>query len=154
MNKGGRGRRTPAHLKALTGNPGQRPINTPPELPPGVPAPPEDLPDGARALYEKLAGLLSNVGLLTEADGPALADLALCLHRLRECEAIVEREGLVVQGRDGPKAHPATRLAKDYRQAAQAWARAFGLTPHARGSLDVKPTGGVKDPLEELLEVR
>lgn len=118
-NRGGRGRRTPTPLKLLSGNPGQRPVNTPPPLP----------------------------------AGPALADLALCLHRLREAEAIVEREGLVVQGRDGPKAHPATRLAKDYRQAAQAWAARFGLTPHARGSLDVKPAG-VKDPLEELLETR
>jgi len=152
-NRGGRGRRTPTTLKVLSGNPGQRPVNTPPPLPAGVPAPPEDLPEGARVLYEQLAGVLAPVGLLTEADGPALADLALCLHRLREAEAIVEREGLVVQGRDGPKAHPATRLAKDYRQAAQAWAARFGLTPHARGSLDVKPAG-VKDPLEELLETR
>jgi len=116
VNKGGRGRRTPAHLKALAGNPGQRPVNTPPELPPGVPAPPEDLPDGARALYEKLAGLLSSVGLLTEADGPALADLALCLHRLRECEAILERvPESMVYGLDGSQTmleHARRRLAR------------------------------------------
>ena len=83
-NRGGRGRRTPTPLKLLSGNPGQRPVNTPPPLPAGVPAPPEDLPEGARVLYEQLAGVLAPVGLLTEADGPALADLALCLHRLRE----------------------------------------------------------------------
>ena len=153
MNKGGRGRRTPTSLKVLSGNPGQRPVGEAPDLAPAVPKPPKGLPAGARSYYRKLAPLLAAAGVLTEADGPALADLCLCLHRLREAEAIVEREGLVVQGKDGPKAHPATRLAKEYRAALQAWAARFGLTPHARGGLDVKPAG-VKDPLEELLEVR
>lgn len=152
-NRGGRGRRTPTTLKVLSGNPGQRPVPTAPDLAPAVPKPPKGLPAGARAYYRKLAPLLAAAGVLTEADGPALADLCLCLHRLAECERLIETEGLTVMGKDGPKAHPATRLAKEYRAALQAWAARFGLTPHARGSLDVKPAG-VKDPLEELLEVR
>ena len=154
-NKGGRGRRTPSHLKAISGNPGKQTQTTPPDIKAAIPTLPRGFHKEGRKIYNRLAPLLAEAGLLTEADGPALADMCLCLARLDEAEAIIEAEGMTVpDGRGGVKRHPATMLAKEYRAAARQWAASFGLTPHARGSLDVKPTGGPVDPLQALLERR
>lgn len=150
-NRGGRGNRTPTHLKVLAGNPGKGPIPEPPQLPPGVPDPPARLPEGARRYWQILAPLLVQVGILTAGDGPAFADLCVCLWRLEQAEALLEREGLVVQTPKGPRKHPAAALAKEYRQAAQTWAKRFGLDPHSRGALDVAPRE-VQDELARLLE--
>lgn len=155
-NKGGRGRRTPSHLKAISGNPGKQAPKTPPEMKPAIPSLPRGFHKEARKIYNRIAPLLAEAGLLTEADGPALADMCLCLARLEEAERTIEAEGMTVpDGKGGVKRHPATTLAKEYRAAARAWAASFGLTPHARGSLDVKPnTTVLTDPLQALLERR
>lgn len=147
------GRRKPTSLVVLEGNPGHRPVKAPVELPAGdgVPEPPARLPEGARRYWRMLAPLLVQVGLLTEADGPALADLCLCLHRIDQAEALLEKDGLVVTTAKGPRKHPAAALAKEYRAHAQTWAKRFGLDPYSRGALDVAPKD-VKDEIAELLE--
>ena len=150
-NRGGRGNRTPTHLKVLAGNPGRKPVPQPVELPQGVPEPPARLPEGARRYWQMLAPILVRVGLLTEGDGPALADMCVCFYRLEQAEALLEQDGLVVQTAKGPRKHPAAALAKEYRAHAQTWAKRFGLDPHSRGALDVMPQG-IKDELAELLE--
>ena len=146
------GRRKPASLVVLEGNPGRRPVKPPIEVPAaeGI-EPPGELPAGARRFWGVLAPVLQRVGLLTEADMPSLADLCMCLHRLQQAEQRIEADGLVVQGLHGPIQHPAVAIAKHYRSAAQAWAKHFGLTPLARGALDLVPKD-VRDELAELLE--
>lgn len=151
LNKGGKGKRTPTTLKVLAGNPGKQPIRPPVELPAGMPEPPPWLSGRALELYRRLGEILLAAGLLTVADGPTFADFCHCLARLEEAEALVSREGLVILSPQGKKAHPASKLAKEYRAAVQQWAKAFGLTPQARGSLDVAPPE-VKDELAQLLD--
>lgn len=149
------GRRKPAHLKVLEGVPGKRPVAAAPQLAASMPDPPAWLPEDARQHYTRLAPILREAGVLTDADRDALADLCLCLVRLEQAEELVERDGLVVSdGKGGLKKHPAVNAAKEYRAHLQAWAKRFGLDPYSRGALDVKPPGDEKDPLEELLETR
>ena len=150
-NRGGRGNRNPTHLKVLAGNPGKEPIRPPVQLPQGVPEPPPWLEGRALELYRRLSEPLARVGLLTEADGPLFAELCLCLARKEQAEAQLSAEGLVVRSPQGVKVHPAVKVAKEYRTAALALAKEFGLTPHARGSLDVAPRE-VQDELARLLE--
>lgn len=149
------GRRKPATLTVLEGNPGRRPVKAVAELPlaTGGPEAPPGMPEGARRFWQMLAPVLQRVGLLTEADLPALADLCVCLHRLQQAEERIETEGLVVDGLHGPVQNPAVAAAKTYRAAAQTWAKRFGLDPYSRGALDVVPQE-TKDEMARLLEER
>lgn len=150
-NKGGRGNRKPRHLKVLEGNPGKAPLGAPVQLPPGMPDPPAWLTGRGLDYFHRLGEPLARAGLLTPSDGPAFADLCRCLARLDEAEAIVQAEGMVVTSPQGRKMHPALKAAKEYRQLALALAKEFGLTPRARGSLDVAPPE-VRDELVEILD--
>lgn len=147
------GRRKPATLKVLEGNPGRRPAASPPELPSGVPEPPAWLPHAAAEHYRRLAPPLAKAGLLTEVDRDALADLCVCLVRLEEAERAITERGILLDGPNGPVKNPACTAAKDYRAHLQAWAKRFGIDPYSRGALDVEPKND-PDPLEALVETR
>jgi phage terminase small subunit len=65
---------TPTMLKVLSGNPGKRPLNErEPAAPQGVPEPPEWLDDEAKAEWARVTVDLAAMGLLSQADRPALA---------------------------------------------------------------------------------
>jgi P27 family predicted phage terminase small subunit len=101
---------------------------------------PDTLPAGARAIWRELVPRLVATGTITAADRLGLADMTLCVWRLHQAEAEVERLGLTVQGtRGGPVRNPAAALAREYRQAVQAWAARFGLTPGDRARLRQEP---------------
>lgn len=146
------GRRKPAHLKALEGNPGRRDPKNPPQPKPAIPKLPRGFHKEAAKIYRTLVPVLAEAGLVTEADAVALQDMCLCIARLQEAERAVDEHGLTVpDGRGGVKRNPATLLAKEYRAALLQWARRFGLDPYSRDGLDVAPPGPV-DPIQALLE--
>lgn len=148
------GRRKPAHLRALSGNPGKRDEPNTPQHTPAIPRLPRGFHPEARKHYRTLVPVLAEAGLVTEADGVALRDMCLCIARLEEAEAAIDEHGLTVpDGRGGLKRNPATLLAKEYRSALLQWARRFGLDPYSRDGLDVQQAGPV-DPLQALLERR
>ena len=132
-------------LRLLQGNPSHRP------LPKGEPRPllvsarcPLDLPDEARPFWRRLAPKLRRLGLLTELDTLAVADMCLCLARLKAAEDLIAREGLLVPGERGLVKNPACQLAREYRAAAVKWGARFGLTPSDRSGLSV----GLPEPAD------
>lgn len=153
-NRGGRGRKTPVTLQVLAGNPGKRAKRTPSASLTPLGEPPAWLPEAAKEIFAELAERLGRAGQAGELDALALADCALCVARVRELEAMVERDGLVIDGRYGPTAHPAARLVRVYRQALQQWARQLGLTPASRPLAGDAALASVDDPIATLLERR
>jgi P27 family predicted phage terminase small subunit len=144
-------KRKSINLKILEGNPGKRPLTNAPKPAPISPACPKWLPTAAKKIYKELSPILQRLGLLTEVDGTAFADFCLCLARLREAEADIQERGLLVPGDRGLVKNPCCQLARDYRTAAQKWAKRFGLDPASRGALDVYDEGPDKDDMESLL---
>jgi P27 family predicted phage terminase small subunit len=144
-------RKKPTVLKILEGNPGKRPLpKNEPKPRPVRPPCPRWLPVEAKRIWRALAPKLERVGLLTEADGPAFADMCLCLARLREAEEDISRRGLLVPGDRGMVKNPACQLAREYRAALQKWAARFGLDPASRSTMDLA-RDGEGDEMEELL---
>src|SRR5438045_4928772 len=70
-----RGRRPkPTRIKALTGNPGKRPLNPhEPRPEPSLPECPPELSPVAQREWSRLAAELSKLGLITQLDRGALA---------------------------------------------------------------------------------
>jgi len=137
--------------RELGGNAGKRP------LPAGGPQPvpastraPRGLQRGALKIWRKLAPLLSRRGILDELDTFSLSDACVVLYRLREAEAILERDGLIVEGYRGSLVkHPATTIAASYRAAWQRYATKFGLSPSERTGIEV----AIEDEPDDLAEL-
>ncbi len=99
---------------------------------------PDGLPDDAQKVWRRIAPLLAERGLLTALDVETLRDLCLCAARLREAEALVKKNGLLVDGYRGSKVkNPAATMAREYRQDLYRWAAKFGLTPGDRSAFDM-----------------
>ena len=83
-----RGRKPkPVALKLLEGNPGKRPINgREPRPPASQPTCPAHLSPTAKAEWKRLAGMLNQVGMLTQADRAALAAYCQAYGRWVEAE--------------------------------------------------------------------
>ncbi len=117
----------PTHLKAISGNPGGRPLNdAEPQPEPGIPDKPKWLTKKAADHWDELVPIIDGMGVLTEADGHSLAML---------CQVYADW-----QKKRTPQL--ATRL--------QSLMSEFGLTPSARSRLHVKPKKQ-KSPLQEYL---
>lgn len=131
--------RKPTALKRLAGNPGKRPLPEHEARPdPASTRAPHGLPREALKYWRKLAPRLAQVGLLSELDTYAAADLVTCLARMKEAEAIIEEEGIVIPSdRGGLVRHPAVMVANGYRAAFQRYCAKFGLTPSDRAGLEV-----------------
>jgi P27 family predicted phage terminase small subunit len=152
---GTRGRKPkPTAIKELAGNPGKRPLNKQ-EPKPGQPdlrVPRGKLPRDGQRLWRVIAPMLDRLGVLTEADVPALE--MLCLHYavVRMAWEELERDGSVVaEGvMGGIKKHPAVSVLRENSLAFRAYLTEFGMTPSSR--VRVKAGDGEKDKsLAELL---
>lgn len=84
---------------------------------------------------------LLQVGVpLTVADTPVLADMALCLARIRQAEDIITRDGVLVDGKRGQGAlvkNPALQVSREYSERLRKWFIRFGVSPIDRKSLDL-----------------
>ncbi|BDG62329.1 phage terminase small subunit P27 family [Caldinitratiruptor microaerophilus] len=144
-------RRKPTALKVLSGTARPDRMKNEPKPRPVAPPCPKGLPKEARRLWKEMAPKLERLGLLTETDGPAFADLCLCWARLKEAERDISERGLLVDGERGKVKNPAAQLAREYRAAAQKWAARFGLTPADRGVLDLPQQEDEADDFLEFL---
>lgn len=136
MPSGGHNRK-PTALKLLAGTAQPCRMKNEPKPQPVAPKCPSRLPKEAKRKWKELAPKLEKLGLLTQVDGGAFADLCLCLARLAEAEQSISINGLLVPAKDGLKRNPALQTAREYRQAVARWYEKFGLTPADRGRLDM-----------------
>lgn len=95
----------------------------------------EGLSKEAEAEWRRITGLLRKRRVLDALDQAALRDYVVCWQRLRECEDMVARDGVLIEGARGLVKNPACQLARNYRDALLAWSKEFGLTVSSRQRL-------------------
>ena len=143
----------PTRIKELEGNPGKRalPKNEPrPEL--GAPDMPEWLPEDAKAEWRRVAPELSRLGLLAKIDGSALAAYCEAFSRWKQAVEMMAEDGIVFVTAAGYTAqHPAVGIANKAKVDMLRFGREFGLTPSARGRMNLPGEKPEADPMETLL---
>ena len=118
--------------------------------PAGAPPMPKSLDDRARQVWKECIGLLVPAGILTMADGEALADYCRAVSRADAADLVVADEGLTTATAEGIKVHPAVTIARRERDAAARLRSLFGLDPSSRSKLNV-PEKPKEDPTEDFL---
>ncbi len=158
----------PTVLKVLEGNPGKQKLNTQepqPSPPPKVPQPPKRLLPEARKEWRRLAKPMVALGLLTEVDTTAFAELCQnYAYYLAADEAILKdgAAGAVQMQQSATgyiQQHPLLSLRRQYYETWRKGLADFGLTPASRSRLT---TGGAgsgggaaeDDPMERVLTGR
>lgn len=133
-----RGRKPkPTHIKAITGNPGKRPLNVDeprPEI--AVPDCPAELSDPAKREWDRMVGELAKLRLLTHLDRAALA--AYCSAYALWAEAIeaIQKYGAMVKSPNGyPIQSPYVAIANRQAEIMLRISSEFGFTPASRGRI-------------------
>ena len=134
----------PTRVKELNGNPGKRRLSKR-EVKPGAEKPrvPAGMPfDEARKFHKKIGDTLHAVGLLTKADGPAMAMMSLHYAIALDAAKTLDKEGLTLEGaRGGEVKHPAATIFNQNSMAFRRYATEFGMTPSARAGMETPPDG-------------
>ncbi len=150
-----RGRKPrPTLLKLLDGNPGKRAING------REPTPPKELPDcpdwldvTAKGEWERMSGVLSEMGLLTSADRSALAAYCVSYSRWVQAEQQVQKFGTIVKSpeKNFPMKSPYLTVADQALESMRKLMVEFGLTPSSRSRIKV-PDGGPMSDFDAFVE--
>ncbi len=143
----------PTKLKLLMGNPGKRPINeNEPEPERGIPAMPAWLREFPVAVeeWDREAGELDRMGVLTTAEAGALAMRSYLASQIQEMALEIKKEGRVaytsrmdslgnevMDAKGNPKTTQLKNIITEYRQIGSL----LGLDPSSRTRLVVNPKG-------------
>lgn len=126
-------------------NRGPKPKDRPIVVPlPGRPQPPPDLDAAALAHWQSLTDMMAEAGYLSALDGDALTLYMSLWTRWVEAEAMVDKEGAVIEG--GPEnnrylqANPWYTIATQAQRDMRPFLTMFGLSPAARRKLAVAET--------------
>jgi P27 family predicted phage terminase small subunit len=151
-----RGRKPkPTTLKVLAGNPGRRPLNKHQlQVPVEVPECPDYLDDEAKAEWFRMAKVLQDMGLLTQADRTALAAYCVAYSRWMAAEAQVRRLGTIVKSplKNFPMKSPYLTVADQALETMRKFMVEFGLTPSSRSRIRVPGDRGAMDEFDAFLE--
>jgi P27 family predicted phage terminase small subunit len=134
-----RGRKPkPTHLKAITGNPGKRPLNRDeprPEI--AVPECPPELSPAAQREWQRLVGELSTLQLLTNLDRAALAAYCGAYALWAEATEAIHKFGAMVKSPSGyPIQSPYVSIANRQTELMLRISAEFGFTPASRGRIN------------------
>jgi P27 family predicted phage terminase small subunit len=99
------------------------------------PVPPNDLNVEGTHEWKRITGLLRDRNALDGLDQAALRDYLVCWQRLQDCEADIQKRGILVKGARGTVKNPSLQIAKSYRESMLAWARELGFTLGSRTRL-------------------
>ena len=133
-----RGRRPkPTRLKVLTGNPGRRPLNIhEPKPEPVVPECPAELGAVARREWNRLAGVLAPLRILTDLDRAALAAYCGAYGMWAEATESIQKFGTMVKSPSGyPVQSPYVSIANRQAEIMMRIASEFGFTPASRSRI-------------------
>ncbi|HLO11604.1 MAG TPA: phage terminase small subunit P27 family [Pseudoneobacillus sp.] len=119
---------------------------------------PEHLNELAKIYYQFLVNELEISGLLSNLDIPLLEQTADTLSKIRECDAALNRQGLVITGidrygNDFTKENPYVRIKMGYLNQFRNLANQLGLSPSARASLASKKIEAKEEEEDPLLKV-
>lgn len=163
-----RGRKPkPTALKLLTGNPGKRPLpENEPKPPPVAPRCPHWLHKEAKKEWKRIAPILEQLGLLTQADMAALAGYCQSWAQFREATEFIHKNGhaypIWERSEDGSvkrdeagkpilrymQQWPQVSIANQALKQIRSFCSEFGLTPSARGRISI-PTQETADEYKE-----
>src|SRR5258708_3639509 len=144
-----------SNVKAAAGNPGGRPVNTPPEPTTGRPGMPVGLSKAGKKEWRRIVPELEDMGILTVVDGPILGLWCEAVADVERATFEIDRDGMTFKNPESGliKAHPAVAMRKAAQATMQKIANDYGLTPAARTRIHVqkKQTGS---KLQQLLNRR
>jgi P27 family predicted phage terminase small subunit len=150
----------PTETKRRKGNPGKRALNTrEPQPMVGLPMFPDYLPEDARAIWDTLGSELVRNGIMSELDGPALADLVeveILNRRLTEgLEGTTPVLIVDVPAAEGganadAKKNPLWAMKLDYLRERRAQHAQFGMTPASRSKI-IAADKPASDELEDAI---
>jgi P27 family predicted phage terminase small subunit len=146
-----RGRRPkPSRLKALTGNPGKRPLNAnEPQPEVAVPECPPELGPVARREWDRLSQELASLGLLTNLDRSALAAYCGAYALWAEATEAIQKYGTMVKSPSGyPIQSPYVAIANRQAEIMMRIASEFGFTPASRSRIST--SASATEPLFDL----
>jgi len=166
------GRKTkPTNLKILEGNPGKRPLpKDEPRPAGGAPACPEWLCSLAKQEWERIAPQLEVLGLLTPVDMVALAGYCEFYAEFKIAREFVHKHGTTYEAWERNEAgepiyddegrkvlryshkYPQVSVAHQAFQQIRSLCSEFGLTPSARGRIQVPGINDAEDVMEVLLQ--
>ena len=136
-----RGRRPkPTRLKLLTGNPGKRPMNQDEPRPePNIPECPPELSPLARKEWDRLAGELSALRMLTNLDRAALAAYCGAYALWAEATEALQKYGTMIKSPQGfPIQSPYLSIANRQAEIMMRIASEFGFTPASRSRISTQ----------------
>lgn len=149
-----RGRRPKAlRLKVVEGNRGKRKLNEQEPRPARVLSLPHaHLGPEEIVHWGRFSEILSRMGVLTEADGPALERVVCLYQEIVELRALIADVGRTYistnrKGEHMTRQHPAVPMLADVDRRFRGWLGEFGLTPAARTRV-VAEVEAVYDPAE------
>ena len=148
----------PSALKVLEGNPGKRPLpKNEPKPQPTAPECPDWLHENAKQEWERIAPQLERLGLLTSIDMAALAGYCEAWAQYRDAIEFIHKHGQVHPIRDNNgtikylQQVPQVGIANQQMKQIRAFCSEFGLTPSARGRMEVPGADEHVDEMEDLL---
>jgi P27 family predicted phage terminase small subunit len=122
-----------------------------PFVPPGDPIPPDTLDEIGLKEWKRILPTIKAMGILTLADGDALALYCRAYSRWKQALSNLDDEGMTIIGpRLGLIENPSLRIAERAEDAMRRILLEFGLTPASRQR--VKPTTVKKDDLAAFLD--
>ena len=77
---------------------------------------------------------------LTESDFGMVESYCVAVGTVRECQAILSRDGLIIETDHGPKSHPAARMLNQASTTVKGLGAELGLSPKSRRHSSDAPT--------------
>lgn len=115
----------------------------------GRPDMPSDLSKSGRVYWDDFASMLEDMGVLTKADGAALAMLCELKAVFQQATDEIEAHGLMVEnGAGGMKANPAVGMRNTIGKNLQSLLSEFGMTPASRCKVTASPKEK-RDPAQD-----
>jgi P27 family predicted phage terminase small subunit len=133
----------PTSVRMLRGNKSKRPANVlEPQPDRKAPVCPEHLDAEAKKEWKRLCKLLLKMEVLTEADGMALACLCQAWSTLRKAQTKLNEMGMLFKTPSGYlQQNPLVGIVGSCIDTVTKLGQEFGLTPAARGRLQVSEAG-------------
>ena len=144
----------PAHIKALEGNPGKRPLKCNNAKPRSLaPDCPDWLSAEAKAEWKRLAPELERLGLLTVLDRAAFSCYCQSFAHWVQAQRVLREQGtMYVTGSGRVRERPEVAIAESSLKLMRAFAVEFGLTPNSRSRFSLPEPMKDDDDIEGLLD--
>lgn len=110
-----------------------------------APPAPRWLSQEACAEWRRVTPILAERRILTTADLGNLENYCVAIGQVRECERLIQLNGLVLDTDNGPKRNPAFGMQSDAMTRARLLAAELGLTPVSRSRPSVRGDGSGDD---------